>query len=164
MGLMLTAVYQDVEDRSDAVHEFFINPDSPGEFDADGDGEISDGRERPAGPVLHELRRAHSAEGAHRRHRPLAMAGQRRFTMTVDGLFTRLDAPTVGYHQSYYVEDSILDEDTGAHRWSDVSIRDHWVTGMTVAELVPEISTITEHRVVDTTQFGWNGIGRRPIA
>ncbi len=32
------------------------------------------------------------------------------------------------------------------------------MTGMTVAELVPEISTITEHRVVDTTQFGWNGI------
>ena len=28
---------------------------------------------------------------------------------------------------------------------------------MTIAELVPEISTITEHRVVDTTQFGWNG-------
>jgi TonB-dependent receptor len=37
-----------------------------------------------------------------------------------------------------------------------VSIRDHWVTGMSVAELVPEISTISEHRVVDTTQFGWN--------
>jgi TonB-dependent receptor len=28
---------------------------------------------------------------------------------------------------------------------------------MTIAEMVPEISTITEHRVVDTTQFGWNG-------
>src|SRR5262245_36977600 len=38
MGLMLTAVYQDTTDRSDAVHEFFINPDSPGEFDANGDG------------------------------------------------------------------------------------------------------------------------------
>ena len=49
--------------------------------------------------------------------------------MTVDGMFTRLDAPTVGYHQSYYVEDSILDEDSGTHRWSDVSIRDHWVNG-----------------------------------
>ena len=68
-----------------------------------------------------------------------------------------MHAPTVGYTESYYVEDSILDEDTGQHRWSDVSIRDHWVTGMTVAELIPEISTITEHRVVDTTQFGWNG-------
>ncbi len=29
---------------------------------------------------------------------------------------------------------------------------------MTVAQLVPEISTITEYRVVDTTQFGWNGL------
>ena len=35
---MLTAIYQDTEVRSDAVHEFFVNPDSPGEFDADGDG------------------------------------------------------------------------------------------------------------------------------
>src|SRR4029453_15225652 len=41
MGLMLTAIYQDTTDRSDAVHEFFINPDSPGEFDANGDGQIS---------------------------------------------------------------------------------------------------------------------------
>ena len=28
--------------------------------------------------------------------------------MSLDGMFARLDAPTVGYHQSYYVEDSIL--------------------------------------------------------
>ena len=38
---MVTAIYQDTEVRSDAVHEFYINPDSPGEFDADGDGDIS---------------------------------------------------------------------------------------------------------------------------
>ncbi|MGH8864010.1 MAG: TonB-dependent receptor, partial [Burkholderiales bacterium] len=79
------------------------------------------------------------------------------FDMTFDALWTSLDAPTVGYHESYYVEDSILDEETGLHRWSDVSIRDHWVTDMTVAELIPEASTVTEHRVVDTTQYGWNG-------
>src|SRR5688572_22048942 len=35
MGFMVTGVYQDTEVRSDAVHEFFINPDSPGEFDAE---------------------------------------------------------------------------------------------------------------------------------
>src|SRR6188508_1215145 len=34
MGLMLTAIYQDTTDRSDALHEFGLNPDSPGEFDA----------------------------------------------------------------------------------------------------------------------------------
>ena len=46
MGLLVTAVYQDTEVRSDAVHEFFINPDSPGEFDADGDGQISEAEAR----------------------------------------------------------------------------------------------------------------------
>jgi len=41
MGLMFTATYQDVTDRSDAVQEFGLNPDSPGSFDANEDGTIS---------------------------------------------------------------------------------------------------------------------------
>jgi len=158
MGVMLTAVYQDTEVRSDAVHEFSINPDSPGEFDADGDGQISE--EESAllglccisfGARIQQKERS-AVTGVYQ------WAVTDNFRMTFDGLFTRLDAPTVGYHQSFYVEDSILDEATGEHRWSDVHITDHWVDGMTVAQLVPEISTITEYRVVDTTQFGWNGI------
>ena len=134
-----------------------INPDSPGSFDANEDGEISAARERSAGPVLHELRRAHPEQEAHGRHRRIAVEAERhvqhqrrcacsRASMRRPSVIT---SPTI-------VEDSILDEDTGLHRWSDVSIDDHWVNGMTVAELVPEISTITEYRVVDTTQFGWN--------
>lgn len=157
MGLLVTAVYQDSEVRSDAVQEFYINPDSPGEFDANGDGEISDDESSLLGLCC-------TSFGARIQQKERAGVTATwqwdvndSFRMTVDGLFTRLDAPTIGYHQSFYVEDSILDEDTGLHRWSDVSITDHWVDGMTVAELVPEISTVTEYRVVDTTQFGWNG-------
>jgi len=157
MGFMATAVYQDTEVRSDAVHEFFINPDSPGEFDADGDGEISEAESSLLGLCCTSF----GARVQQKERSGVTAVWQWEvsdaFSMTVDGLFTRLDAPTVGYHQSFYVEDSILDEDTGLHRWSDVSITDHWVDGMTIAELVPEISTITEHRVVDTSQFGWNG-------
>jgi iron complex outermembrane receptor protein len=157
MGFLVTGVYQDTEVRSDAVHEFFINPDSPGEFDADGDGQISDAESSLLGLCCTSF----GARVQQKERSGVTAVYQWQvsdaFSMTVDGLFTRLDAPTVGYHQSFYVEDSILDEDTGLHRWSDVSITDHWVDGMTVAELVPEISTITEHRVVDTTQFGWNG-------
>jgi TonB-dependent receptor len=156
MGVMLTATYQDVTDRSDAVQEFSINPDSPGEFDANGDGEISDDESGLLGLCC-------TSFGARiQKKQRTGVTGvwqwkpSETFSTSVDAMFTRLDAPTVGYHQSYYVEDSILDEDTGLHRWSDVSINDHWVNGMTVAELVPEISTITEYRVVDTTQFGWN--------
>src|SRR5688572_22786207 len=158
MGFMATAVYQDTEVRSDAVHEFFINPDSPGEFDADGDGEISEAESSLLGLCCTSF----GARVQQKERSGVTAVWQWEvsdaFSMTVDGMFTRLDAPTVGYHQSYYVEDSILDEDSGTHRWSDVSIRDHWVNGMTIAELIPEVSTITEHRVVDTTQFGWNGV------
>jgi iron complex outermembrane recepter protein len=157
MGFMATAVYQDTEVRSDAVHEFFINPDSPGEFDADGDGEISEAESSLLGLCCTSF----GARVQQKERSGVTAVWQwdvsDSFRMTVDGLFTRLDAPTVGYHQSFYVEDSLLDEDAGLHRWSDVNITDHWVDGMTIAELVPEISTITEHRVVDTTQFGWNG-------
>jgi TonB-dependent receptor len=157
MGLMVTGVYQDDEVRSDAVHEFYINPDSPGEFDANEDGTISEDESALLGLCCTSF----GARIEQKQRSGVTAVYQwdvsDSFRMTVDGLFTRLHAPTVGYHQSFYVEDSILDEDTGQHRWSDVSIRDHWVDGMTVAELIPEISTITEHRVVDTTQFGWNG-------
>jgi iron complex outermembrane recepter protein len=157
VGFMVTATYQDVEVRSDAMHEFFVTPDSPHEFDADEDGVIS-----PSETDLLGLCCISIGARVQQKERTgvtamLQWTVNDSFSMSLDGLFTRLDAPTVGYHQSYYVEDSILDEETGLHRWSDVSIRDHWVTGMTVAELVPEASTITEHRVVDTTQFGWNG-------
>ena len=158
MGVLLTAIHQDTTVRSDAVHEFYVNPDSPGEFDANGDGVISDDESGLLGLCCTSF----GARIQDKRRTGITGVWQWEvsdaFRMTVDGLFTRLNAPTVGYHQSYYVEDSILDESTGQHRWSDVSIRDHWVTGMTVAELVPEISTITEHRVVDTSQFGWNGV------
>jgi TonB-dependent receptor len=158
MGLLLSAVYNKVDVRSDAVHEFSINPDSPGEFDANGDGTISEDESNLLGLCCTSI-------GARiQRKERSAVTGAFQwqvndsFEMTVDALFTRLNAPTVGYMESYYVEDSILDEETGLHRWSNVSINDHWVTDMTVAELIPEASTITEYRVVDTTQFGWNGI------
>ena len=43
--------------------------------------------------------------------------------LTADGLFTRLHAPTVGYHQSFYVEDSILDEETGVILFTQPPLR-----------------------------------------
>jgi TonB-dependent receptor len=157
MGVMLTGIYQDTTVRSDAVHEFSLNPDSPGEFDADGDGTISEAESNLLGLCCTSF----GARVQDKRRTGVTGVFQWQATdslrLTLDGLFTRLNAPTVGYNQSFYVEDSILDESTGLHRWSDVSIADHWVNGMTVAELVPELSTITDHRVVDTSQFGLNG-------
>jgi hypothetical protein len=151
MGLMVTAIYQDTTDRSDAVHEFGINPDSPGEFDANGDGQIS----ADESDLLGLCCTSFGARVQDKQRSGVTAAYQwdvnDSLRLTVDGLFTRLHAPTVGYHQSFYVEDSILDETTGQHRWSDVHITDHWVDGMTVAELVPEIST--DHRAPRRRHF-----------
>jgi iron complex outermembrane receptor protein len=72
------------------------------------------------------------------------------FKMTLDGLATRLDSPQVGYQQSYYVEHA-------PDRWSDVVVKDHLITSMTVKDLIPEMSNVTADRVVDTMQFGWRG-------
>ncbi|HAK90660.1 MAG TPA: TonB-dependent receptor, partial [Massilia timonae] len=58
--------------------------------------------------------------------------------------------PQVGYQQSYYVEHA-------ADRWSDVVARDGLITGMTIKDLIPEMSNVTTDRVVDTMQFGWKG-------
>jgi TonB-dependent receptor len=156
MGVMFTAVYQDTKVRSDAVQEFNVTPDSPGAIDANGDAEISEDESDLLGLCCTSFGTRIQKKERTGVTGVFQWQASDSFRMTVDGMFTRLDAPTVGYHQSYYVEDSILD-DEGTHRWSDVSIRDHWVNGMSIAELVPEISTITEYRVVDTTQFGWNG-------
>ncbi len=157
MGLLVSAVYNDVNVRSDAMHEFYVTPDQPGAFDANEDGQISADESDLLGLCCTSV----GARIQRKERAAVTGAFQWRvndsFEMTLDGLWTRLDAPTTGYHQSYYVEDSILDEMTGTHRWSNVSIDDHWVTDMTVAELIPEASTITEYRVVDTMQFGWNG-------
>lgn len=157
VGVLVSAVYSDTEVRSDAVQEFYVTPDQPGSFDANGDGEIS----ADESDLLGLCCTSFGARIQQRERSAITGAVQWEPTdalkFTLDGLFTRLDAPTVGYHQSYYVEDAILDESTGTHRWSNVSIRDHWVTDMTVAQLIPEASTVTEYRVVDTSQFGLKG-------
>ncbi len=157
MGVLLTAVHQDSEVRSDALQEFYVTPDSPGAIDANGDGAISESESDLLGLCCTSFGTRIQQKERSGVTGVWQWQATDSFTMTVDGMFTRLDAPTVGYHQSYYVEDSILDEEAGTHRWSDVSIRDHWVNGMTITDLVPEISTVTEHRVVDTFQYGWNG-------
>ncbi len=88
---MLTAVYQDSEVRSDAVHEFSINPDSPGEFDANGDGEIS----ADEAGLLGLCCTSFGARIQQKKRTGVTAVWQWQasdnLTMTVDGMFTRLE-------------------------------------------------------------------------
>ena len=149
IGVLVSGVYAKTKVRSDSLADFTYDAVHPGELDANGDGTISADERQLLGPccvtfgsVMQEKMRGSLSTALQWNPRP-------GLDMTLDWLKTRLDAPAIGYHQSYYV----------AHtpgRWSDVTIKDHLVTGMTVDGLTPEVVTQTSHRVVDTDQVGFN--------
>lgn len=150
VGVLLGGVVARSKVRSDSLLDFTYNPDSPGEFDVNGDGVISADEQHLVGvccvafgAVMQEKKRA-SLSGA------VEWNPQPGVNLTLDWLKTRLDAPAIGYHQAYYVEHA-------ASRWTNVTVRDRLINGMTIQGLTPEVVTHTDHRVVDTSQLGLNG-------
>ena len=147
MGVLLGAVYSKRTVRTDSLQSQTFDADSPGSFDANKDGKISADESGllgvcciAFGSVFEQKERA-ALSGA------FEWKPSSDFRLSTDFLVTRLDAPQVGYNQAYYVKAT-------EGRWSDVVIKDHVVTSMTVADMIPEIANITSNRVVDTKQFG----------
>ncbi|WP_371763869.1 TonB-dependent receptor [Massilia sp.] len=150
MGVLVGAVFSKRKVRTDSLGYQTYNADSPGSVDVNGDGAIGPGESNLLAPccisfgsVFEEKKRSALSGAFEWKVTP-------QFKMIVDGLATRLDSPQVGYQQSYYVEHA-------PGRWSDIVVKDRLVTGMTVHDLVPEMSNVTTDRVVDTMQFGWRG-------
>ena len=150
MGFILGAVLSDREVRTDSLGYQTFNADAPGSFDVDGNGSLSPDEQNLLGSCcisfgsIFEKKKRAALTGA------FEWKVTPDFRMTFDALATRLDSPQVGYQQSYYVEHA-------ADRWSDVVARDGLITGMTIRDLIPEMSNVTTDRVVDTMQFGWKG-------
>ncbi|RYZ15790.1 MAG: TonB-dependent receptor, partial [Sphingobacteriales bacterium] len=150
MGILLGAVYSDKTVRTDSMSYQTYNPDSPGSYDVNADGELSADEENLLGSCciafgsVFEKKKRYAVSGVYQ------WAPSDSFKLTADALVTRLNSPQVGYNQAYYVE-------SAEGRWSDVVVKDHLITSMTINELIPEVATITNYRVVDTTQFGMKG-------
>jgi iron complex outermembrane receptor protein len=150
MGVLVGAVLSDRQVRTDSLGYHTFNPDSPGSFDVNGDGRISQDEDHllgscciSFGSVFEKKKRAALSGAFEWKLTP-------EFKMTADALVTRLDSPQVGYQQAYYVEHA-------QDRWSDVVVKDHLVTSMTIHDLIPEMANVTTDRVVDTMQVGWKG-------
>lgn len=150
MGVILGAVLSDREVRTDSLGYQTFNADSPGSFDVDGNGALGANEQNLLGTCcisfgsIFEKKKRAALTGA------FEWKVTPDFRMTVDALATRLDSPQVGYQQSYYVEHA-------ADRWSNVTAKDGLITGMTIKDLVPEMSNVTTDRKVDTMQVGWKG-------
>lgn len=148
MGVILGAVLSNREVRTDSLGYQTYNADAPGSFDVDSNGVLGPGEEGllgscciSFGSVFEKKKRA-ALTGA------FEWKINQDLRMTFDALATRLDSPQVGYQQSYYVEHA-------ADRWSDVTVKNGLITGMTIKDMIPEMSNVTTDRVVDTMQFGW---------
>ncbi len=125
-----------------------IDPNGNGVLDEEEYGLIGPGQFRVGSVIEEKKRRAITAK--------LEWHPSDRVKITLDGLKTRLDAPQVGFQQSYY---PLFAPD----RWSDMTIQDGIVTGFTMENpdpemaMNPELLNVTEHRVVDTDLYGLNG-------
>jgi len=124
-----------------------IDLNGNGELDPDEYGLIGPGQFR-VGSILEDKKR--TAFSGKFEWRP-----SDSFRLTVDGLKTKLDSPQVGYQQSYYPLFS-------PGRWSNVTVQNGIVTGLTLdnpdpeQRLNPELLNKTEYRVVDTALYGAN--------
>ena len=72
------------------------------------------------------------------------------FKLVFDGMVTRLNDPQVGYNQAYYV-------DYAPGTWSNVTVKNGFVNGLTVSNFNPEFANVSVDRVVNTSLFGLNG-------
>jgi iron complex outermembrane receptor protein len=73
------------------------------------------------------------------------------FKLVADGLWTRLRDPQIGYNESdYFATDQF---GTG---WSNATVKNGVVTGVTASNFQPEMVNNTMNRNVDTTLFGLN--------
>ncbi|TMN25392.1 TonB-dependent receptor [Pseudoxanthomonas sp. X-1] len=124
-----------------------IDLNNNGELDPDEYGLIAPGQFR-VGSILEDKKR--TAFSGKFEWRP-----SDSFRLTLDGLKTKLDSPQVGYQQSYYPLFS-------PGRWSNVTVQNGIVTGLTLdnpdpeLRLNPELLNKTEYRVVDTALYGAN--------
>ena len=75
----------------------------------------------------------------------------------VDGLWTKLQDPQIGYNQSYYFPYGI--DQNGNGTWSDAgaTVKNGVVTGVTSSNFTPEIVNNTINRNVVTSMYGFKG-------
>ena len=149
-GLLLGAVFSLSNERTDALNYNTYDPDNPGSFDLNGDGQITGDEQNLIGSCCIAFgstfeKKKRTAFSAAFEWRP-----SDSLHMTVDALTTHLDSPQVGYNEAYYVQNA-------GDNWTNVSAKNGLITGMTVHQFVPEIANITVDRAVDTSQIGWNG-------
>lgn len=163
MGILVSALYSRAPTRTDELSDNWWEPSTSDNWswDRNGNGVVG-----PDDPQDNELifpgTIAYTAREENKERTAISAAFQYRpnsdLDIVVDALWTRLDTPSKGYTESYFFPDVIAsgtDVTYGGIKTELNPLGTH-VTGLTVQNLVPQLVTLEEHRVVDTVNFGAN--------
>jgi len=157
MGFLVGAVLSKRKVRTDSMNYNTYDLANPGSYDLNGDGNITANEQNLIGSCCIAFGSTFEDKKRNALSGTFEWKPNEGFKMAFDAIYTKLDAPQVGYNQAYFVQHAPGATASDPGRWSDVVAKDGLITSMTVHDLVPEIANITVDRVVTTNQFGWNG-------
>ncbi|MDP9066085.1 MAG: TonB-dependent receptor [Pseudomonadota bacterium] len=152
LGFLLGAVHSDNKERTDSLNNYNQSTYGPTSYPFDGSGTPVPVTVTPCclafGSIFDEKKR--DALSGSIEWRPNS-----DFKLIADGLWTRLRDPQIGYNQSYYFP--YTTDQFGNPAWSNATVNNGLVTGLTSSTFQPEVVNNTITRNVDTQLFGLNG-------
>ncbi|MDB6083044.1 MAG: hypothetical protein JWN43_925, partial [Gammaproteobacteria bacterium] len=152
LGFMLAGVISDTHTRTDSLNAYSQNIYGPATYPFDGSSPSVPLTATPCcitfGSVFDEKKR--EALSGSLEWRPTDT-----LKLAVDGLWTKLQDPQVGYNQSYYFPYGT--DQNGNGTWSNAVVNNGVVTGVTSNNFTPEIVNNTINRNVVTALYGLKG-------
>lgn len=156
LGGLIGVVYSNQKFRTDALNYSTWDPYSPGVWPA---GATADSDPPADAQPVNGLCCIQFGSVVDRKKR-LALTGTLEWKptdtlhITLDGMYTKLNDPQVAYNQSYY-PDFTYDQN-GLPEWSNVTVKNGFITGFTANNFDPEVVNQTIHRKVNTYLIGGN--------
>jgi iron complex outermembrane recepter protein len=150
MGFLLGVVVSDIKTRSDALNYNTYDADNPGTWPYNSTAGVPVVAECciSFGSVIDEKKRQ-ALSGT------LEWRPNDQLHFALDGLYTKLTDPQVAYNQAYY-PDFTPDAD-GNSEWSNVTVKNGFITSFHGEFFTPEIVNQTIDRKVTTSLIGLNG-------
>ncbi|MBC3766376.1 TonB-dependent receptor [Neptunicella marina] len=160
MGVIFSALMSNTPTRTDSLSDLNYGENWSWDHDNDAGGGVNwqDASNELKIPNVV----AYTAQLEDRKRFALSGAFQYRpnndLEVVVDGLWTRLEAPSQGYTESYYLVGRAQSWHDATYTGTPTALNPQGtiVTSVKMDNLIPELVTITEHRVVDTAQLGIN--------
>jgi iron complex outermembrane recepter protein len=163
MGVLVSALYSRAPTRTDELSDNWWEPSTSDNWSWDRNGNGVVGPDDPQdNQLIFPGTIAYTARAEEKERTAVSAVFQYRpnndLDIVFDALWTRLNTPSQGYTESYFFPDVIAsgsDVTYGGEK-TELNPMGTLVTGLTVQNLLPQLVTLEEYRVVDTLNYGAN--------